>query len=60
VWAQHQTITDFEHTVAAKQLRHGRADLLRPVADAVTGEEVEIRSLGFYDQVLGLVDEEVS
>ena len=60
VWAQHQTITDFEHTVAAKQLRHGRADLLRPVADAVTGEEVEIRWLGFYDQVLGLVDEEVS
>ena len=32
VWAQHQTITDFEHAVAAKHLRHGRADLLRPVA----------------------------
>jgi hypothetical protein len=57
VWAQHQTITDFEHTVAAKQLRHGRADLLRPVANAVTGEEVEIRSLGCYDLALGLVDE---
>jgi len=57
VWAQHQTITDFEHTVAAKHLRHGRADLLRPVADAATGEEVEIRSLGFYDRALGLVDE---
>ncbi len=57
VWAQHQTITDFEHTVAAKQLRHGRADLLRPVADVVTGEEIEIRSLTTYDQVLGLVDE---
>ena len=56
VWAQHQTITDFEHAVAAKLLRHGRADLLRPVADAVTGEEVEIRSLGIYDQALGLVD----
>ena len=28
VWAQHQTITDFEHTVAAKLLRHGRGDLL--------------------------------
>lgn len=60
VWAQHQTITDFEHTVAAKQLRLGRADLLRPVADAATGEEVEIRSLGAYDRALGLVDEEVS
>ena len=30
---RHQTITDFEHAVAAKLLRHGRADLLRPVAD---------------------------
>lgn len=60
MWAQHQTITDFEHTIAAKLLRQGRGDLLRPVADAVTGEEVEIRSLGVYDQVLGLVDEEVS
>lgn len=56
VWAQHQTISDFEHTVAAKQLRLGRGDLLRPVADAVTGEEVQIRSLGVYDQVLGLLD----
>jgi transposase len=60
VWAQHQTITDFEHSVAAKHLRHGRADLLRPVADAVTGEEVEIRPLTTYDQILGLVEEEVS
>ena len=34
VWARHQTITDFEHGVAAKHLRRGRADLLRPVADA--------------------------
>ena len=56
VWAQHQTISDFGHTVAAKLLRQGRGDLLRPVADAVTGEEIEIRSLGVYDQVLGLVD----
>jgi hypothetical protein len=56
VWAQHQTITDFEHAVAAKQLRRGRADLLRPVADAQTGEEVEIRPLDTYDQILGLVD----
>ena len=56
VWAQHQTISDFEHTVAAKLLRQGRGDLLRPVADALTGEEVEIRSLGVYDRVLGLAD----
>jgi transposase len=57
VWARHQTITEFEHTVAATQRRHGRADLLRPVADTATGEEVEIRSLGCYDLALGLVDE---
>ena len=60
VWAQHQTITDFEHTAAAKYLRLGRADLLHPVADAVTGEEVEIRPLGVYDQALGLVDQGMS
>ncbi len=63
VWAQHQTITDFEHTVAAKLLRQGRGDLLRPVADAVTGEEIEVRSLGRLRPALGLVrpiDEEVS
>lgn len=59
-WAQHQTITDFDHAVAAKQLRHGRGDLLRPVADAVTGEEVEVRSLGFSDHAFGLVEPEVS
>ncbi len=64
VWAQHQTITEAEHTVAAKLLRRGRGDLLRPVANAATGEQIEIRSLGVYDQILGLVDgaveEEVS
>lgn len=57
IWAAHQTITDFEHAVAAKHLRRrGRSDLLRPVADAVTGAEVEIRSLDSYDRALGLVD----
>ena len=64
VWARHQTITDAEHAAAARQLRHGRADLLGPVRGVATGEEVEVRSLGFYDQALGLVDaaveEEVS
>ncbi len=62
VWAQHQTITEFDHTVAAKLLRHGRGDLLAPVADAVTGEVVEVRSLGIYDQAFGIagaVDGEV-
>jgi transposase len=54
VWAKHQTITDFEHSVAAKLLRHGRGDLLRPVPDAVTGEEVEVRPLSSYDIALGL------
>jgi transposase len=54
VWAKHQSITELEHGVAAKLLRRGRADLLRPVPDAVTGEEIEIRSLGVYDTVLGL------
>lgn len=54
VWAKHQTITDFEHSVAAKLLRQGRGDLLRPVPDVVTGEEVEIRPLSSYDIALGL------
>ena len=55
VWAWHQTITDFEHAVAAKLLRRGRADLLRPVPDAVPpGEQVEVRSLGTYDAAFGL------
>ena len=35
VWAQHQTITDFEHTVAgASACATAASDLLRPVADA--------------------------
>lgn len=58
VWARHQTITDYHHVVAAKLLRRGRADLLAPLADATTGEVVEIRALSDYDAALGLVDEE--
>lgn len=54
VWARHQTLTCFEHSVAAKLLRQGRGDLLRPVPDALTGEEVEIRPLSAYDVALGL------
>ncbi|MEP7333231.1 MAG: IS21 family transposase [Terracoccus sp.] len=54
VWAQHQSITEVEHTVAAKLLRHGRGELLAPVADAVTGQVIEIRSLGIYDQAFSI------
>jgi transposase len=54
VWAWHQTITDFEHAVAAKLLRRGRADLLRPVPDPATADQVEVRSLGTYDAAFGL------
>ena len=53
VWAQHRSITDFEHAVAAKALRRGRADLLRPLPAA---DQVEIRPLGVYDAALGLDD----
>jgi hypothetical protein len=56
VWARHQSITDFEHAVAAKLLRHGRGDLLAPVADAVTGQAVQVRCLGIYDQAFGVTD----
>lgn len=54
VWAWHQTITDFEHAVAAKLLRRGRADLLRPVLEPATGEQVKVHSLDTYDAAFGL------
>ena len=50
VWAKHQTISDLEHLVAAKVLRRGRIDLVRPPAQT----EVEIRSLAAYDAALGI------
>ena len=62
VWAQHQTITDFDHAVAAKLLRRGRADLLRRPGPrhwhwrTDRNERVEIRSLGSYDTLVGSVD----
>ena len=56
MWAWHQTVTDFEHAVAAKLLRRGRADLLRPVPDPATADQVEVRSLGTYDAAFGLED----
>jgi transposase len=50
VWARHQTITDQEHLVAAKLLRRGRADLLRPAP----ADQVETRNLTDYDTALGV------
>jgi transposase len=50
VWARHQTIADPEHLDAARLLRHGRADLLRPVP----AEQVETRNLTDYDTALGV------
>jgi transposase len=52
VWARHQTISDQEHLVAAKLLRRGRADLLRPMP----ADQVEIRNLTDYDTALGVDD----
>jgi len=50
VWARHQTISDQEHLVAAKLLRRGRTDLLRPVP----ADQVETRNLTDYDTALGV------
>ena len=50
VWARHQTISDGEHLVAAKLLRRGRADLIRPPQNT----QVETRNLTDYDTALGL------
>jgi transposase len=51
VWAKHQTISDFEHLVAAKLLRRGRLDVVRPPAAEL---EVETRDLTSYDTALGV------
>jgi transposase len=50
LWAKHQTVSDLQHVVAAKVLRRGRIDLVRPPAQT----EVEIRSLAAYDTALGI------
>ena len=47
-WAWHQTITDPEHSPAAKVLRRQRAAVLRPVP-----EPRSQRCLAVYDAVLG-------
>jgi transposase len=49
-WAKHQTISDLEHLVAAKLLRRGRVDLVRPPAQT----EVAVRVLADYDTALGV------
>ncbi|HEV2931025.1 MAG TPA: IS21 family transposase [Propionibacteriaceae bacterium] len=52
VWAKHQTISDMEHLVAARLLRRGRADLVRPPQQV----QVEARDLADYDTILGVTD----
>jgi hypothetical protein len=54
VWAKHQTLSDPAHLAAAKVLRRGRIDLVRPPAET----EVEIRSLAAYDTALGIAGPE--
>jgi transposase len=54
VWAKHQTLSDPAHLAAAKVLRRGRIDLVRPPAET----EVEIRSLAAYDTALGIAGAE--
>ena len=53
VWAKHQTVSDFEHLVAAKALQRGRVDLVKPVPDT----DVQVRDLGSYDTLLGVNDD---
>jgi transposase len=50
VWAKHQSISDVEHLAAAKLLRRGRLDLVRPVVEP----DVETRDLASYDIALGV------
>ena len=49
--AKHQTINDLEHLAAAKLLRRGRIDMVRPqTAEPV----VRVRDLGCYDTAFGI------
>jgi hypothetical protein len=56
VWAKHQTVSDFQHLVAAKALQRGRADLLKPVLQARPDGDVQVRDLASYDTILGVTD----
>jgi transposase len=51
VWARHQTISSSEHLAAAKLLRRGRLDVIRPPAAEL---QVETRDLSSYDTALGV------
>jgi transposase len=50
VWARHQSVSEPDHLLAARQLRRGRMDLIRPAAQT----EVEVRPLADYDSALGI------
>jgi hypothetical protein len=50
VWAKHQTISDPDHLAAARLLRRGRIDMIRPPAHA----EVQVRTLADYDTACGV------
>ena len=52
LWAKHWTVTDFEHLVAAKAIRRGRADLVKPLPET----DVQVRDLARYDTLLGIHD----
>jgi transposase len=52
VWATHQTVSDFEHLVAAKALQRGRADLVKPALEVSNGADVQVRHLTSYDLLL--------
>jgi transposase len=56
IWGWHQTLSDADHTAAAKALRRERLGLLRPVAEP----DVQIRCLEDYDTALGLDDPTVA
>ena len=51
VWARHQTISDPEHVAAAKLLRRGRVDLVRPAQPTPRSNS---RNLTDYDTALGV------
>jgi hypothetical protein len=50
VWARHQTVSEFEHLLAARLLRRYRVEVWHPVQT-----EVEVRNLTVYDSALGLL-----
>ena len=50
MWARHQSVSEPDHLLAARQLRRSRMDLIRPAAQT----EVEVRPLADYDSALGI------